>query len=63
MRERESEFEILGAEAIPAGFYDIDCVARTSLEYAPIDQSSRQQFMPVGLVAIVAQWLERMVTR
>ena len=61
MRNREVELEILGAEAIPAGFSDIDRVVQTSLEDGSIDRKYRQEFKPVGLVEIVGRWLNKTV--
>jgi hypothetical protein len=60
MRYREGEFESLGAEAMPANFLCIDRVVRMGLEDVPIDQQPRRQFQPLGLVPIVARWLEKM---
>ena len=59
MRDREAEFESLGAEGIPVGFADIDRVMRTSVEHTRIDQHPRHRFEPIGLIAIAARWIDR----
>jgi hypothetical protein len=58
MRDRGAEFESLGAEAMPANFSYFDRVVRMGLEDVPVHQQPRRQFQPLGLVPIVARWLE-----
>ena len=58
MSDRSAEIENLGAEALPAGFADIDRVLQTRLETTPQHQRPRQQLELVGLVAIITRWLK-----
>lgn len=58
MRDRDSEFEFMGAEAMPANFICIDRVVRMGREDALMNQQPRRQFQPLGLVQIIARWRE-----
>ena len=57
MRDREAEFESMGAEAMPANFSYIDRVMRTGVEDVLIRQQSRREFEPLGLISVLARWL------